>query len=51
MVSHYPIPMSISEEKGFNKRWRISKGNHEWIVQRIWQLWAHKTHNEEKQNK
>ena len=42
MVNHYPIPLSISEEKGFNKRWRISKGNHEWIVQINWQLWTHK---------
>ena len=51
MVNHYPIPMSISEEKGVNKRWRILRGNHEWIFQRNWQLWAHKTYNEEKQNR
>ena len=51
MAHHYPITMNILEEKGFNERWRISKGNHEWVVQRNWQLWAQKTHNEEKHNK
>ena len=27
------------------------RGNHEWTIQRNWQHWAHKTQDEDKQNK
>ena len=27
------------------------RGNQEWTIQRHWQHWVHKTHDEDKQNK
>jgi hypothetical protein len=29
----------------------LARGNHEWKIQRHWKHWAHKTQDEDKQNK